>query len=98
MNIEFTYRIFRVESLETENSKFLRQAQEILCSCELLQSPAGAALVASMGHLQREQGNLQGYHGIPWGSMGFLCQMCQQCFSTFQLGIPCISMLYFAAV
>lgn len=37
-----------------------RQAQEVLRGCELLESPAGAALVASMGHLQREQGNLEG--------------------------------------
>ena len=36
------------------------QAQDILHACELFQSPAGAALVASMGHLQREQGNMEG--------------------------------------
>lgn len=36
------------------------KAHEILCGCELLQTPAGAAVVASMGHLQREQGNLEG--------------------------------------
>ena len=39
------------------------QAQDILHACELFQSPAGAALVASMGHLQREQGNMEGQVG-----------------------------------
>ena len=36
------------------------QAQELLCACELLQSPTGAFLVASRGHLRREQNDLEG--------------------------------------